>query len=177
MYGYSIQSVTSLYRCSNLQHVLPSVRISLQTDLSGIGIWIIVVAPALWVIMEYARANLFFLALPWNFIGHSQYQSLFLIQISEITGMYGISFLIVMVNQFLSQLPELFVGQKNDPSNVTAIRIFNNKWVVPLFFDYHNFWIHNILWGTENQIVGERCLSSCGHDSGQCCHKKQDDIA
>lgn len=70
----------------------------------AIGSWIIIGGPALWVALEYARANFFFLSLPWNFIAHSQYRYLSLIQISDITGMYGISFLIVMVNQFLSQV-------------------------------------------------------------------------
>lgn len=99
----------------------------------AVGSWMIVVAPALWVTIEYTRANFFFLALPWNFIGHSQYQYLSLIQIAGLTGMYGISFLIVMVNQFLSQLPELNIRQKKDSSSVTASKFFNYKWVVPLF--------------------------------------------
>ena len=33
----------------------------------AIGSWIIIVGPALWVALEYARANFFFLSLPWNF--------------------------------------------------------------------------------------------------------------
>ncbi|RLB88250.1 MAG: hypothetical protein DRH26_13965, partial [Deltaproteobacteria bacterium] len=73
----------------------------------NIGIWILIGAPVLWVLLEYVRSNLFFLAWPWNLLGHSQYRCLTIIQVSDITGVYGISFLIVLVNQFLSQVPEL----------------------------------------------------------------------
>jgi apolipoprotein N-acyltransferase len=55
-------------------------------------------APFLWVAIEYARANLGFLALPWAYLSHSQYRNLEIIQICSLTGAYGVSFLIVMVN-------------------------------------------------------------------------------
>jgi apolipoprotein N-acyltransferase len=83
----------------------------------SLGSWIIVGAPALWVAMEYARSNLFFLSWPWNLLGHSQYHYLPVIQIADITGVYGISYLIVMVNQVLSQVPDFIAmrrGTKTD---------------------------------------------------------------
>jgi len=86
------------------------------------GVWIIIAAPSLWVMIEYVRANFFFLALPWNFLGHSQYQLLHLIQISDMTGMYGITFLIVMFNQMLSHVLELFFKTESNPSNRTDKR-------------------------------------------------------
>jgi apolipoprotein N-acyltransferase len=76
------------------------------------GSWILIGAPVLWVFLEYVRANLFFLAWPWNLLGHSQYRYLTVIQISDITGVYGISFLIVLVNQILSRLPDFAALQK-----------------------------------------------------------------
>ncbi len=66
----------------------------------------LIATPALWVALEYARANLFFLALPWNLLGHSQYRYVPLLQISDVTGIYGVSFLLVMTNQFASHLLE-----------------------------------------------------------------------
>jgi apolipoprotein N-acyltransferase len=59
-------------------------------------------APFLWVSFEYIRSNLSFLALPWGLLAHSQYQYPSVIQIASITGAYGISFLIVMVNAALA---------------------------------------------------------------------------
>jgi apolipoprotein N-acyltransferase len=97
----------------------------------GIGSWIIIGAPALWVALEYARSNLFFLSFPWNLLGHSQYRYLPVIQIADITGVYGISFLIVMVNQFLSQLPDLVAIRKEVPTGSNG-RNRNINWASQL---------------------------------------------
>jgi apolipoprotein N-acyltransferase len=94
------------------------------------GSWMIVGAPALWVSLEYIRSNLFFLAWPWNLLGHSQYRYLPLIQITDITSVYGISFLIVMVNQFLSQVPDLFAKSKEATSSNSTRYVYGRKTVV-----------------------------------------------
>jgi apolipoprotein N-acyltransferase len=65
---------------------------------------LIVVAPVLWVSLEYARSNAGFLAHPQMLMGHSQYLNLPIIQISGFTGAYGVSFLIVMVNVAISEI-------------------------------------------------------------------------
>ena len=54
-------------------------------------------APPLWVSLEYIRGFLFS-GFPWELLGYSQYLTLPLIQISDLTGVYGVSFLIVLVN-------------------------------------------------------------------------------
>ena len=51
----------------------------------------------LWTGMEFCRAHLFS-GMPWAFLGHSQHPWLGIIQISDITGVYGISCLIVLTN-------------------------------------------------------------------------------
>ena len=61
-------------------------------------------APFLWVSLEFIRSNLGFLTLPWALLAHSQYQCPPIIQLSSVTGAYGISFLIVMVNSALTAL-------------------------------------------------------------------------
>ena len=53
--------------------------------------------PVLWIVFEYMRF-LSFLGFPWELIGYSQYNNLLLIQISDIFGIYGVSFLIVLSN-------------------------------------------------------------------------------
>lgn len=64
----------------------------------------IVTLPTLWVALEYARANLGFLSLPWAFLGHTQYTILPVIQIASVTGAYGISFLVVLANAAAAEL-------------------------------------------------------------------------
>jgi apolipoprotein N-acyltransferase len=64
----------------------------------------VLLAPALWVSLEYLRGHAGFLSLPWMLLGHSQYRHPVLLQITSITGAYGLSFLIVLVNVALSDL-------------------------------------------------------------------------
>lgn len=63
----------------------------------------VVAAPLLWVLLEYARANLL-TGFPWGHLAHSQYANLPMIQIADLTGVYGISFLLVFVNAVLVDL-------------------------------------------------------------------------
>lgn len=54
-------------------------------------------AAPLWVIVEFAKSNLFS-GFPWENLGYSQAGNLSLIQTADIFGVYGISFMIVLVN-------------------------------------------------------------------------------
>jgi len=53
--------------------------------------------PSSWVLLEYIRAHLF-TGFPWALLGNSQYLNLPVIQIADLTGVYGVSFLVMMVN-------------------------------------------------------------------------------
>jgi apolipoprotein N-acyltransferase len=57
----------------------------------------LMIIPALWVSLEYLRGVLF-TGFPWGLIGYSQYDFLKLVQISDIFGVYGIGFLIMLAN-------------------------------------------------------------------------------
>ena len=62
--------------------------VALHTSIPlGLGV------PVLWVALEYVRSFLL-TGFPWESLGYSQYRWLSLIQISEWTGVYGISFLL-----------------------------------------------------------------------------------
>ncbi len=60
----------------------------------------IVTAPFLGVSLEYLRSFLLS-GFPWESLGYSQFLTLPIIQIADITGVYGISFLIILVNSAL----------------------------------------------------------------------------
>lgn len=60
----------------------------------------IVFVPALWVFLEFARSY-FFLGFPWALLGNGQAPDLLAIQAADITGVYGVSFIVVFVNIFL----------------------------------------------------------------------------
>lgn len=63
----------------------------------------LLIAPVFWVVLEFLRAYIF-TGFPWSSIGYSQYQFLTIIQMADITGIYGVSFLVVAVNGALSDL-------------------------------------------------------------------------
>ena len=51
----------------------------------------------LWVALEFVRANVL-TGFPWCLVGHSQYLDLPVIQIADLLGVYGVSFIIILVN-------------------------------------------------------------------------------
>jgi apolipoprotein N-acyltransferase len=57
----------------------------------------IFVLPSAWVALEFTRSH-FLSGFGWVTLGHSQYQNLWLIQIADKTGVFGISFLVMLVN-------------------------------------------------------------------------------
>jgi apolipoprotein N-acyltransferase len=61
------------------------------------------IAPVLWVSLEFIRSYAL-TGFPWASIGYSQYRFLSLIQVSDISGVYGISFLVLAVNGFFADL-------------------------------------------------------------------------
>ncbi|MFH1039527.1 MAG: apolipoprotein N-acyltransferase [PVC group bacterium] len=63
--------------------------------------WIWWAAPAGWTALEYLRTY-FLTGFPWNLLGISQARHLPLIQIASVTGVYGVSFLVVLANASLA---------------------------------------------------------------------------
>jgi apolipoprotein N-acyltransferase len=78
------------------------------------------IAAPVWVTIEFLRANISFLAFPWALLGHTQYHNIPIIQMASFTGVYGVSFIIVMANaaisgvviHFLSPSPPDLILQK-----------------------------------------------------------------
>ena len=60
-------------------------------------------APLIWVADEYVRAY-FVTGFPWYYLAHSQHTALTLIQVADVTGSLGISFVIVLVNAWIVEL-------------------------------------------------------------------------
>src|SRR5262245_29525153 len=64
----------------------------------------------LWVALEMIVGR-FLTGFPWNFLGVSQYEMLPLIQIASVTGVYGLSFLIVWFSVSLANTAFILVWQ------------------------------------------------------------------
>ena len=64
---------------------------------------LVIIAPCVWASLEFIRSFLLS-GFPWFFIGHTQYRFLPVIQIADITGVYGISFVIITVNAAITDM-------------------------------------------------------------------------
>ena len=64
----------------------------------------LLIAAPVWVVFEYLRSNLSFLAFPWVLLGHTQYLNLPIIQVASFTGVYGVSFVIMLANAAIADV-------------------------------------------------------------------------
>lgn len=83
-------------RPSGRSRTKTDLRESEQTSWSGRALWSLTGA-AIWVALEMIRVR-FLGGFPWNPLGASQFQLIPLIQIASVTGVYGVSFLVVWVS-------------------------------------------------------------------------------
>jgi len=82
---------------------------SRQLVRTAVPLWLAV--PVVWTSLELLRARLM-TGFAWYYLGHSQYRWIELIQIADITGVYGITFLTAMSSAVLSEfIPESVVRQ------------------------------------------------------------------
>lgn len=96
-----------------IHFILSVLYFSLYWGLWGAGLtWLqkatrfpsALVAASLWVTLEYVRAHAGFLSYPGHLLGHTMYEHPSLIQIVSLTGVYGLSFLILFVNASLADV-------------------------------------------------------------------------
>lgn len=73
-------------------------------------------AAALWAALEYARTHLL-TGFPWGFLAYTQYRNIPLIQVAAWTGMYGVSFLVALVNAALG----LLILHRRAPATVARL--------------------------------------------------------
>ena len=98
-YGYLplYLSVVILFLFAAVLAFFPAV---FSMTLAAIGITplrCLITMPLLWVALEYIRTFIF-TGFPWALLGHSQYLRHHLIQIADLFGAYGVSFLIALGN-------------------------------------------------------------------------------
>ena len=80
-------------------------------------VWI---GPLLWVALDFVRSFLFS-GFPWQDLGYSQYKALFLIQTADLTGHYGITFYIVLVNCLSVILLTLWLASRSTDQQTGAV--------------------------------------------------------
>lgn len=75
-------------------------------------------APFLWVTFEFARAHLPEISFPWNLLGYPASANLGLLQLTTLTGIYGLSFLVAAYNALIAWAD---VGRTPDPQRRVVI--------------------------------------------------------
>jgi len=76
-------------------------------------------APAIWVCLEYCKSNLL-TGFPWENIGYSQYLNFYLIQFADVLGVFGLSFLIIMINAALFDV----MAKRSKKAMISAAVVF-----------------------------------------------------
>src|SRR5271169_5876875 len=64
--------------------------------------WASLGAPFVWVTFEFVRAHLPEISFPWNLLGYPASGNLALLQLTTVTGVYGLSFLVAAGNALLA---------------------------------------------------------------------------
>src|SRR4030042_853088 len=77
------------------------------------------IAPSLWICLEYCKSNLL-TGFPWENLGYSQYHNFYLIQFADVFGVFGLSFLIIMVNAAIFQV----IVDKSKKTFITVAAVF-----------------------------------------------------
>ncbi|WP_245568929.1 apolipoprotein N-acyltransferase [Desulfobacter curvatus] len=90
-----------------------------------------------WVALEYIRTYLFS-GFPWGLLGYSQYPNLVLIQAADISGVLGISFLLVLANGIIVIAFKHFF-QRTWPEKTTMAGLSLAMGLICLGFIYGHF--------------------------------------
>jgi apolipoprotein N-acyltransferase len=87
------------------------------------GVPLLLAAPVVWTFLEYLRANIT-IGFAWYYLGHTQHEFLAVIQLADLFGAYGVSFLVMLVNVALFQMLHAWWGaagtQRCVPATVAA---------------------------------------------------------
>ncbi|MFH1394903.1 MAG: apolipoprotein N-acyltransferase [Candidatus Omnitrophota bacterium] len=97
------------------------------------------ILPFVWVILEFTRGFLF-TGFPWGYLGYTQYQNLNLIQIADFTGVYGVSFLLVIFN---AAIAALFLRAKKRVTYMAVALIFVIMSISYSIYKFNNYYVEN----------------------------------
>ena len=79
------------------------------------GLSFIFIVPALWIGLEWVR-SWFLTGFPWGSMGYTQWNNLPAIQIASITGVHGVSFIVVLLNATIADIIHTYFISNNQPT-------------------------------------------------------------
>ncbi len=98
-----------------------------------------ILVPSCWVFFEYLKSTLL-TGFPWENMGFSQYLNIPFIQISNIVGVFGLSFIIVLINFIIFH----FIFYKNITKKQAAVEFLFALSIVILVVAYGYFNIYSV---------------------------------
>jgi len=102
LFVVAVQRRLALWQRKHDHQAYPAARLLISGRLPEQAVLVVVYAAA-WVSLEWLRSWLF-TGFPWGFVGISQWQRLGLLQLTTVTGVYGLSYVIVSVNVALAAM-------------------------------------------------------------------------
>lgn len=103
--------------------------------------------PAVWVTLEWIRANAL-TGFGWNLLGYSQAFNLPMIQIADITGAYGVGFVIVVLNTAIYAYIKNFRNAKE-----TYIGLAIASFLLLAVFGYGTLRLNNVFTGEKIKVA------------------------
>jgi len=88
------------------------------------GVSLAIALPIVWTAGEYVRSQSL-AGFPWYLMAHTQYRVLPMIQISDLVGAYGVSFVVVMINGWITDLliQPILIWRRDQPERTTRLPI------------------------------------------------------
>ena len=83
------------------------------------GLPFIFIMPTIWIGLEWVR-SWFLTGLPWGSMGYTQWNNLPAIQIASITGVHGVSFIVVLLNATIVDIIRSHLTSKDQPNDQTT---------------------------------------------------------
>jgi len=82
--------------------------------------WRLVFIPSVWAVLEFLRDWLFS-GFGWAALGYSQYRNLPMIQVADLVGVFGVSFVVVMINVLIKAVLTAVIQQRSWQSLVRPV--------------------------------------------------------
>ena len=97
------------------------------------GLPFIFMAAAIWTGLEWVR-SWFLSGFPWGSMGYSQWNNLSAIQIASITGVHGVSFIVVLLNATIADIVHTYFISKNQSTapNIPSRFTFHVSRLIPI---------------------------------------------